>query len=197
MARQIDGETMETVADFIFLCSRITVAGDYSHEIKRYLLLGRKAVTHLDSILKSRDITLPTKICLIKARFSSSHIWIWELDHKKGWVPLYSWCFQTVVLEKTLESLLDCREIKPVIPKVVSEWVKSLSHVQLLATPWTVATRLLHPWTFQARVLEWVAISFSRGSSRPKDWTQVFCIAGRYFTDSYKGSLQAHFRHIF
>ena len=104
---QIDGETMETVRDFIFLCSRITVAGDYSHEIKRYLLLGRKAVTHLDSILKSRDITLPTKICLIKARFSSSHIWIWELDHKKGWVPLYSWCFQTVVLEKTLESPLD------------------------------------------------------------------------------------------
>ena len=73
-SRQIDGETMETVRDFIFLCSRITVAGDYSHEIKRYLLLGRKAVTHLDSILKSRDITLPTKICLIKARFSSSHV---------------------------------------------------------------------------------------------------------------------------
>ena len=64
---QIDGETMETVADFIFLGSKITVDGDCSHEIKRCLLLGRKAMTNLDSILKSRDITLPTKVCLVKA----------------------------------------------------------------------------------------------------------------------------------
>ena len=64
---QIDGETMETVTDFIFLCSKITADGDCSHEIKRHLLLGRKSMTNLDSILKSRDITLPTKICLIKA----------------------------------------------------------------------------------------------------------------------------------
>ena len=64
---QIDGETVETVADFIFLGSKITVDGDCSHEIKRCLLLGRKVMTNLDSILKSRDITLPTKICLVKA----------------------------------------------------------------------------------------------------------------------------------
>ena len=64
---QIDGETMETVTDFIFLGSKITADGDCSHEIKRHLLLGSKAMTNLDSILKSRDITLPTKICLIKA----------------------------------------------------------------------------------------------------------------------------------
>ena len=64
---QIDGETVETVADFIFLGSKITADGDCSHEIKRCLLLGRKAVTNLDSILKSRDVTLPTKVCLIKA----------------------------------------------------------------------------------------------------------------------------------
>ena len=64
---QIDGETMETVADFIFLGSKITVDGDCSHEIKRRLLLGRKAMTNLDSILKSRDITLPTTVCLVKA----------------------------------------------------------------------------------------------------------------------------------
>ena len=64
---QIDGETMETVAGFIFLGSKITADGDCSHEIKRCLLLGRKAVTNLDSILKSRDITLPTKVCLVKA----------------------------------------------------------------------------------------------------------------------------------
>ena len=64
---QIDGETMETVADFIFLGSKITADGDCSHEIKRHLLLGRKAMTNLDSILKSRDITLPTKVRIVKA----------------------------------------------------------------------------------------------------------------------------------
>ena len=64
---QIDGETVETVADFIFLGSKITADGDYSHEIERHLPLGRKVMTNLDSILKSRDITLPTKVCLVKA----------------------------------------------------------------------------------------------------------------------------------
>ena len=75
---QIDGETVETVSDFIFLDSKITADGDCSHEIKRHLLLGRKAMTNLDSILKSRDITLLTKICLIKAKvfFSSSYVWM-------------------------------------------------------------------------------------------------------------------------
>ena len=66
---QIDGETVETVSDFIFLGSKITADGDYSHEIKRCLLLGRKVVTNLDSIFKSRDITLPTKVHLVKAMF--------------------------------------------------------------------------------------------------------------------------------
>ena len=64
---QIDGETVETVTDFIFLGSKITADGDCSHEIKRHFLLGRKAMTHLDSILKSRDVTLPKKVCLVKA----------------------------------------------------------------------------------------------------------------------------------
>ena len=64
---QIDGETVEIVSDFIFLASKITADGDCSHEIKRHLLLGRKVITKLDSILKSRDITLPTKVCLVKA----------------------------------------------------------------------------------------------------------------------------------
>jgi len=82
---QIDGETMETVTDFIFLGCKITADGDCSHEIKRRLLLGRKAVTNLDSILKSRDITLPTKVHLVKAMvFSSSHVWKSELDYKES-----------------------------------------------------------------------------------------------------------------
>ena len=74
---QIDGETMETLTDFIFLGSEITADGDCSHEMKRRLLLGRKVMTNLDSILKSRDIALPTKVHLVKAMvLSSSHIWM-------------------------------------------------------------------------------------------------------------------------
>ena len=75
---QIDEETMETVADFIFLGSKITVVGDYSHEIKRHLLLGRKAMNNLDSVLKGRDITLPTKVCLVKAMFFPVVMYGWE-----------------------------------------------------------------------------------------------------------------------
>ena len=74
---QIDGETVETVTDFIFWGSKITADGDCSHEIKRRLVLGRKVMTNLDSILKSTDITWPTKVCLVKAMFfSSSHVWM-------------------------------------------------------------------------------------------------------------------------
>ena len=74
---QIDRETVETVTDFTFLGSKITAEGDCSHEIERGLLLGRKAMTNLDSILKSRDIILPTKVHLVKAMvFSSSHVWM-------------------------------------------------------------------------------------------------------------------------
>ena len=200
----ISGKKMETLTDFSFLGSKITVDGDYSHEIKRCLWLGRKAMTNLltakslqlcptlcnpidgsppgspvpgilqarilewvaisfsnawkwkvkvkslsrvqllatpwtaayqappsmgfsrqeywsglslpspmtnlDNVLK-RDITLPTKVCIVKAMvFSSSHVWMWELDHKEGWAPK-NWCFWTVVLEKTLESPLDCKEV--------------------------------------------------------------------------------------
>ena len=73
---QIDEETMETVTDFILRGSKITADGDCSHEIKRHLLLGRKAITNLDSILKSRDIILPTKICLVKAMVFPVHVWM-------------------------------------------------------------------------------------------------------------------------
>ena len=120
---QTDGETMETMTDFLFWGSKITANGDCSHEIKRLLLLGRKAMTNRDSILKNRDIILSTKVCLIKAIFfSSSHVCIWELEYKESWV-LKNWCFWTVVLEKTLESPLGCKEIKPVNPKRNQSWI--------------------------------------------------------------------------
>ena len=120
---EIDGETVETVSDFIFLGSKITADGDCSHAIKRRLLLGRKVMTNLESIFKSRDITLPTKVRLVKAiyGFSSGHVWMWELDCEESWAPK-NWCFWTVVLEKTPENPLDCKEIQPVHSKDES-WV--------------------------------------------------------------------------
>ena len=108
---EIDGETVETVSDFIILGSKIIADGDCSHEIKRRLLLGRKVMTNLDTILKSKDITLPTKVRLVKAMVFPVVVYCEE-----SWVPK-NWCFWTVVLEKTLESPLDCKEIQPVHPQ--------------------------------------------------------------------------------
>ena len=102
--------------------SKITADGDCSHEIKKHLLLGRKAMTNLDSIIKSRNITLTTKKPSQSFGFSSSHVWMWELDYKESWAPK-NWCFWTVVLEKTLESPLDCKEIQPVNPKGNESWI--------------------------------------------------------------------------
>ena len=154
---QIDGETMETVTDFILegsthssilawkipwtkesgsllsmglqrvghdwatSLSKITADGDFSHEMKRCLLLGRKAMTNLDCVLKSRDITLPTKVYLDKAMVFPVIVYRCESDHKEGWAPK-NW-FRIMVLEKTLESPLDCKEIKSVNPKGNQHWI--------------------------------------------------------------------------
>ena len=116
-------ELVETVADFILGGSKISADGDCSHEIKRCLLLGRKAMTNLDSILKSRDITLPTKVHLVKAMFFPVVMYgCNELDHKESWAPKNS-CFWTVMLEKTLESPSDSKEIQPVHPKGNQSWI--------------------------------------------------------------------------
>ena len=120
---QIDGETVETVADFIFLGSKITANGDYSHEIKWHLLLGKKVMTNLDSILKSRDITLSTNVHLVKAMvfpvviYGCENWTIKEAEHRR------IDAFELVVLEKTLESPLDFKEIQPVHPKGDQSWV--------------------------------------------------------------------------
>ena len=118
---QIDGETMETMTNFIFLGSKTTADGDCTHEIKGCLLLGRKAMTNLESILKSRDIANKGPSSQSYG-FFSSHVWMWELDYKQSWA-LRNWCFWTVVLEKTLESPLDCKEIQPVHPKGDQSWI--------------------------------------------------------------------------
>ena len=117
---EIDGETVETVSDFIFWGSKITADGDCSHEIKRCLLLGRKVMTNLDSILKSRDITLPTKVRLVKAMvfpvvmYGCESWTVKKAEHRR--IDAF------VVLEKTLESPLDCKEIQPVHSEGDEPW---------------------------------------------------------------------------
>ena len=113
---------METVTDFISLGSKITADGDCSHETKRCLLLGRKVMTNLDSILKSRDYFANKGLSSPSYGFSSNRVWMWELDQKETWTPK-NWCFWTVVLEKTLESPFDCKEIQPVHPKGNQSWI--------------------------------------------------------------------------
>ena len=116
------GKQWKTVTDFILGSCKITAGGDYSHEIKICLLLGKKVMTNLGSILKSRDITLLTRVHLVKAMVFPYCIWICELDCKESWVSK-NWCFWTVVLQKTLESLLDSKEIQPVHPKGDQSWI--------------------------------------------------------------------------
>ena len=118
---EIDGETVETVSDFLFLGSKITADGDCSHEIKRGLLLGRKVMTNLDSILKSRDITLPTKVCLVKAMvfpvvmYGCESWTVKKVEHRR--IDAFElWCWRRLL------SPLDCKEIQPVHPKGDQPW---------------------------------------------------------------------------
>ena len=119
---EINGETMETVIDFIFLGSKITADGDCSHEIKRCLLLGRKDMTNLDSILKNRDITLPTKVRLVKAMvfpvvmYGCESWTVKKAEHRR--IDAFElWCWR-----RLLKSPLDCKGIQPVHPKGNQPW---------------------------------------------------------------------------
>ena len=161
---QIDGETVETVTEFILGGSKITTDGDCSHEIKIHLLLGRKVMTNLDSILKSRDITLPTKVCLVKAMVFP--------------VVMYgckSWTVEKAAAAKSLQScstlcdpidgsppgspipgILQARILRWVAISFSKAWkwkvkVKSLSRVRLLQPRGLQPTRLLHPWDFPGK----------------------------------------------
>ena len=120
---QIDGETMEMVTDFIFLGSKITVNGDCSHEIRGCLLLGRKAMTNLDSILKNRHITLPTKAHIVKDMvfpvvMYGCESWTIKKAECQTIDAFELWCWR-----RTLESPLDCNEIKPVNPNGNQPWI--------------------------------------------------------------------------
>ena len=117
-----NGEKVETVTDFIFLGSKITVAGDCSHKIKRHLLLGRKAMTNLDSVFQCRNITLPTKVCLVKTTvfpvvMYGCESWTINKAELQRIDPFELWCW------RTLQSPLDCKEIKPVNSKGNQAWI--------------------------------------------------------------------------
>ena len=144
---EIDGETVETVSDFIFLGSKITADGDCSHEIKRRLLLGRKVMTNLDSIFKNRDIILLTKVCLVKAMV----------------FPVVMYGCESWTVKKAGES------------EVAQSCLTLCDPVDCNLLGFSVHGIL------QARILEWISISFSRGSSQPRDQIRVSRIGGRHF----------------
>ena len=118
---EIDGETVETVSDFIFGGSKITADGDCSYEIKRCLLLGRKVMTNLDKIFKSRDFTLPTKVCLVKAMvfpvvMYGCECWAVKKAEHRRIVAFELWCWRRLL------SPLDCQEIQPVHSEGDQPW---------------------------------------------------------------------------
>ena len=155
-------------------------------------------MTYLDSILKSRDITLPTKVHLVKALiFSSRNVWMWELDSKESWVPK-NWCFWTVVLEKTLESPLDCKEIQPVHPKGNRSWIftrrtDAEAETLTLATWCEKLTHLKRPWCW-----EWLKEG-GEGDNRgwdgwmasPTQWTWVWVSFKSWWWTGRPGILQS------
>ena len=149
---QVDGETMERLRGFIFLGSKITAHGDCSYEIKRCLLLGRKAVTNLDSILKSRDITLPTKVHLVKAMvfpvvMYKCESWTAEkVEHQR--IDAFKLCW------RRLEIPSDCKEIKPVSPQGNQPWIFIRTDTEaetprLLATWCEQPTHCKRPWCWE------------------------------------------------
>ena len=149
---------METLADFIFGGSKITADGDCSHEIKRRLLLGRKVMTNLDSILKSKDITLPTKVCLVKAMVFPVVMYgceNWTIKKAEHWrIDAFElWCWR-----RLLKSPLDCKEIQPVHPKGDQAWVfiggtnveaETPGQPGTLATWYGELTHLKRPWQWE------------------------------------------------
>ena len=149
---QIDWETMETVTNFIFLGSKITADVDCSHEIKTLAPWKKSYDQPRQHIQKKRHYFANKGPSSQSYSLSSSHIWMWELDYKESWV-LKNWCFWTVVLEKTLESLLDSKEIQPVNPKGNQSWIfigRTDAEAETpLATWYEERTHLKRPWHWE------------------------------------------------
>ena len=194
---QIDGETMETGTVFIFLVSKITADGDCSHEIKRCLLLGRKVITNLDSILKSRNITLRTKIHLVKAvvflvvMYGCESWTIKKAEHQRiDAFELWSW--------RRLESPLDSKEIQPVNPKGNQSWIFTGRTDAEAEAPifWQSDVK---SWLFWKRPWWWERLKAGEGDNRgwdgwmasPIQWTWVWTSSGSWWWTGKSGVLQS------
>ena len=175
----------------------MTPNGDCSHEIERLLLLGRKALTNLDSVLKSRNITLPTKVHQVKAMVFPVVMYRCELDYKESRM-LNNWCFWTVVLEETLESPLDYKEIKAVNPKRNQSWI-FIGRTDAE----TEATSILWPPDAKSRLTgkgsdagkdgkqeEKGMTGWDGWMASPTQWTWAWAISGRWWRTGKPGMLQ-------
>ena len=192
---QIDGEIVETEADFIFLGYKITEDGNCSHEIERCLLLGRKVMTNIDSTLKKQRHDFANKGPSNEGYgFSSSHVCTWVLDYKESRAPK-NWSFWTVVLEKTLESPLDWKQIQPVHPKGLGvhwkDWCWSWNSNTL--TTWCEElTHLKRPWCWER--LKAGGEGDDRGwdgwMASPTQWTWVWVNPGSRWWTGRPGVLQ-------
>ena len=151
-------KSRSSVTDFIFLGSKITTDGYCSNKIKRCLLLGRKAMRNLGSILKSRHFVNKSLYSQSFGFSSSSHVWMWELNHKEGWAPNNRW-LQIVVLDNTLESPLDSKEFKPVNPKEIN------SEYSLEGLMLKLKLRFFGH-------LMWTTSSLGKDPAAEKDWRQ-------------------------
>ena len=187
---------MESVTDFIFLGSKITANGDCSREIKRRWLLGRKVMTNLDSIQQQRCFAYKGPSSQ-RYGFSSSHVWMCELDHKEGWV-LKNWCFWTAVLEKILETPLDCKEIQPVHPKGDQSWVFSgridaEADSNILATWCEELTHYKRPWCWERLKVggEGVDRGWDGWIASLTQWTWVWVNSRSWWRTGRPGMLQS------
>ena len=152
---QRDGESVETVTDVIFLGFKITADGDCSYEIKTLAPWKESYDQPRQRIKKQSHYFANKSLCSQSYAFSSSHVWMWELDYKEGWTQK-DWCFWTMVLEKTLESPLDCKEIQPVHPEGDKSWVfigrtdvEAETPVLWPATTWEELTHWKRPWCWE------------------------------------------------
>ena len=180
------------------LVSKITADGDCSHEIKRCLLLVRKAMTNLDSILKKQRHYFANKGQSSQGYgFSSSHVWIWELDYKESWAPK-NCCFWTVVLEKTLESPLDSKEIQPVHLKGNQSGIFTGKTDTEAETPNTLATlceeltHLKRPWCWERLRVgrEGDDSGWDGWMASPTQWTWVWVNSGSWWWTGRPGVLR-------
>ena len=185
-------ETVKTVSDFILGGSKITADGDCSRESKRCLLLGRKIMTNLVSILKSRYYFAnkgPSSQCY---GFSSSRVWMRELDCEEGWVPK-NWCFWTVVLEKTLESPLYSKEIQPVHPKGNLSWI-FIGRTDVEAeTPilWPHDAKSWFIWKNPDAGKDWRQEEKGTTENEMVGWTWVWVNSGSWWWTGKPGVLQS------